>query len=47
LFVAIDRTTKYAYVEVYDNKRIETSKAFLENTLKQYPYKVEKILTDN
>jgi transposase-like protein/transposase len=47
LFVAIDRTSKYVYVEVYDNKRIETAKLFLENTLKQYPYKINKILTDN
>jgi transposase-like protein/transposase len=47
LFVAIDRTSKYVYVEVYDNKRMETSKLFLENTLKQYPYKINKILTDN
>ena len=47
LFVAIDRTSKYVYVEVYDNKRIETSKLFLENTIKQYPYKINKILTDN
>ena len=47
LFVAIDRTSKYVYVEVYDNKRIETSKVFLENTIRQYPYKINKILTDN
>ena len=47
LFVSIDRTSKYVYVEVYDNKRIKTSKLFLENTIKQYPYKINKILTDN
>ncbi len=47
LFVAIDRTSKYVYVEVYDNKRIETSKVFLENVIAHYPYQLDKILTDH
>ncbi len=47
LFVAIDRATRYVYVELHDNKRMETATQFLEQTLTQYPFKVEKILTDN
>lgn len=47
LFVAIDRATRYVYLELHDNKRMETATSFLENTLAQYPFKVEKILTDN
>ena len=47
LFVAIDRATRYAYLELHDNKRMDTATQFLEQTLTQYPFKVEKILTDN
>ncbi|WP_051040386.1 DDE-type integrase/transposase/recombinase [Methylomicrobium album] len=47
LFVAIDRATRYVYLELHDNKRMETATAFLENALAQYPFKVEKLLTDN
>jgi transposase-like protein len=47
LFVAIDRTTRYVYVELHDNKRMETAAEFLKQTLAQYLFKVEKILTDN
>jgi transposase InsO family protein len=47
LFVAIDRATRFVYVELHDNKRMETAAGFLEHTLPQYPFKIEKILTDN
>lgn len=47
LFVAIDRATRYVYLELHDNKRMETATRFLENTVAQYPFKIEKILTDN
>jgi transposase-like protein len=47
LFVAIDRATRYVYVELHDNKRMDTAAAFLRQTLTQYPFKIEKILTDN
>ena len=46
LFVAIDRTTRYVYLELHDNKRMDTATAFLENTVAQYSFKIEKILTD-
>lgn len=53
LFVAIDRATRYVYLGLHDlcprgyNKRMETATRFLENTVAQYPFKIEKILTDN
>lgn len=47
LFVAIDRATRYVYLELHDNKRMETATSFLRETLQQYPFKIEKILTDN
>lgn len=47
LFVAIDRATRFVYVELHDNKRTDTAAEFLKATLIQYPFKVEKILTDN
>lgn len=47
LFVAIDRATRYVYLELHDNKRVETAAGFLRQTLTQYPFKIKKILTDN
>jgi len=47
LFVAIDRATRYVHLELHDNKRMETATTFLENTVAQYPFNIEKILTDN
>ena len=39
LFVAIDRTCKFAYVELYDK--------FLRNLITAIPYKIHTIVTDN
>lgn len=47
LFVAIDRSTRFVYVELHDNKRMETAAEFLTQALTQYPFKIVKILTDN
>ena len=47
LFVAIDRATRYVYLELHDNKRMETARDFLEHTRAHYPFKIEKILTNN
>jgi transposase-like protein len=47
LFVAIDRATRYVYLELHDNKRMETATAFLDNARAQCPFKVEKLHTDN
>lgn len=47
LFVAIDRATRYVYLELHGDKTMVTAKAFLNAVLAQYPFKIEKILTDN
>jgi transposase-like protein len=47
LFVAIDRTSKFAYVELLEKYgKIETAQ-FLRNLLRAVPYKIHTILTDN
>lgn len=47
LFVAIDRTSKFAYVELLEKYgKIETAQ-FLRNLIKAVPYKIHTILTDN
>lgn len=47
LFVAVDRTSKYAYAEIYNSQTISNSAAFLRNLIKIVPYKIHRILTDN
>ena len=47
LFVAIDRTSKFAYVELHDKSDREISTAFVHNLIKVVPYKIHTILTDN
>jgi len=46
-FVAVDRCTKYVYVELHDNKEQATAKAFLERVVADFPFRISKILTDN
>ena len=47
LFVAIDRATKYAYVEIYEAMTMENASKFLTNLIAHCPFKITKILTDN
>lgn len=47
LFVAIDRVTKYVYVELHKKMTMENACNFLENLIKDYPIRIHKILTDN
>ena len=47
LFVAIDRTSKFAYVELHDKSDRAISTAFVHNLVKAVPYKIHTILTDN
>jgi transposase-like protein len=47
LFVAIERVSKFAYVELYENQTIETSSKFLKNLIEACPFKIHRILTDN
>lgn len=47
LFVAIDRTSKFAYVELHERATRLIAKAFLERVIKAVPYKIHTVLTDN
>jgi transposase-like protein len=46
-FVAIDRATRYVYVEIHRRRDAETSAGFLRRFLAHFPYPVHTILTDN
>ena len=46
-FVAIDRATRYVYVEVHSRRDGETAAAFLKRFLVHFPHEVHTILTDN
>lgn len=47
LFVAIDRATKYVYVELHTKMSVQESSQFLKNLISHCPFKITKILTDN
>jgi transposase InsO family protein len=47
LFVAIDRTSKFAYAELHEKARTQTACDFLKALLKAVPYKIHTVLTDN
>jgi transposase InsO family protein len=47
LFVAIDRTSKFAYAELRERANRRTATDFLKALLKAVPYKIHAVLTDN
>ena len=47
LFVAIDRTSKFAYVELHERQTKMIAAEFLCNLVAAVPYKLTHILTDN
>ncbi len=47
LFVAIDRTSKLAYVELHERQTKTIAKDFLRNLIETIPYTIHTILTDN
>ena len=47
LFVAIDRATRWVYMEIMPDKSASSAKMFLEKLVVAFPAKIEKILTDN
>ena len=47
LFVAIDRTSKFAYAEVHETSERSIATAFLNNLVTAVPYKIHIVLTDN
>ena len=47
LFVAIDRTSKFAFVQLVDSANRVTASAFLVALIAAVPYRIHTILTDN
>jgi transposase InsO family protein len=47
LIVAIDRTSKFAFVQLVDKANRVTASAFLTALVKAVPYKIHTVLTDN
>ena len=47
MFVAIDRTSKFAYVELHEKSTREIAAQFLETLVVQVPYTIHTVLTDN
>src|SRR5512134_1750520 len=47
LYVAIDRTSKFAFVQLVGKANTVTARAFLDALVTAVPYKIEIILTDN
>jgi len=46
-FVAIDRATRYVYLEIHPKRDADTAAGFLERFLAHFPHPVHTILTDN
>ncbi|MGE0239913.1 MAG: IS481 family transposase [Parvibaculaceae bacterium] len=47
MFVAIDRTSKFAFVELHEKATTAASKEFLLRLIAAVPYKIHTVLTDN
>jgi transposase InsO family protein len=47
LFVAIDRTSKFAYAELHEKATRTTARDFLSRLIKAVPYTLHTLLTDN
>jgi transposase-like protein len=47
LFVAIDRTSKFAFVELVQRADMQAAAAFLQALVEAVPYRIHTVLTDN
>ena len=47
MFVAVDRTSKYAYVELHEKATREVATQFLEKLIEKVPFTIHTVLTDN
>ena len=47
MFLAIDRVSKFTYVEFHDSAGKMNGADFLRNVVKAFPYKIHTVLTDN
>ncbi len=47
MLVAIDRTSKFAFVELHEKALRKTAADFLRRLVAAVPYKIHTVLTDN
>jgi len=47
LFAAIDRATRWVYLEIHPRRTAKIARAFLSRLLKKAPFLIQKVLTDN
>jgi transposase-like protein len=47
LFAAIDRATRWVYVEIHTDKTARSARQFLSRLIKKAPFKINQVLTDN
>ncbi|WP_165742464.1 DDE-type integrase/transposase/recombinase, partial [Candidatus Thiosymbion oneisti] len=47
LFAAIDRATRWVYVELLKDKSAASASGFLKRLIEQAPFTITKVLTDN
>src|SRR3954463_4358770 len=47
LFVAVDRTSKYAFAQLHRAANVKTAAGFLAALIDAVPYKIHTVLTDN
>lgn len=47
VFVAIDRATRLALIQVCDKRNMKTAVRFFEAALRFFPFKIHRVLTDN
>ena len=47
MFVAIDRTSKFPFVELHEKATTATARGFLERLIAAVPYTIHTVLTDN
>jgi transposase-like protein len=47
MFLAIDRVSKFTFVEFYEKAGKMNAAAFLEHAIDAFPYKIHTVLTDN
>jgi transposase-like protein len=47
MFLAIDRVSKFTYVEFHEHANTTTGPAFLRNAVAAFPYRIRIVLTDN
>ncbi|GGX88076.1 IS481 family transposase [Litchfieldella qijiaojingensis] len=47
LYVAIDRATRWVYLEVRRSQSAQDARTFMKRVIEKAPFKVQKVLTDN